>query len=119
MKVNQQTSAIIILILFIILLLVIAYFGTGILVRRATRSVINTFRDNGATSPEKALTLDQMGIKGRSLLQFKAFRDYRPAALQFLMRNNIVQATEDGRFYLSEEVLYQSGIEQNIGGQKR
>lgn len=115
---NQQTSAIILLILIMLLLLAIAYFGTGILVKRATRAVIKTFRDNQALTPENARALEEMGFKGRSFLQFKAFRDYKPAALQFLMRHNVIQATEEGKFYLSEEVLYQTGIEQNLQGRK-
>jgi len=33
------------------------------------------------------------------------FRDYKPAALQGLIRVEIVQVTEEGKVYLSEEKL--------------
>ena len=115
---SPTTNAVILLILILLLLLAIAYFGTGILVRRATRAVIRMFRDNQALTPEKALTMLELGFKGRSILQFKALRDYKPAALQFLMKNNIILVTEEGKFYLSEETLYQTGIEQHISGRK-
>ena len=38
-------------------------------------------------------------------------RDYKPYALSTLMKADIVQATEEGRLYLSEDKLIASGLE--------
>lgn len=113
---NDSTSAVIILILFMLLLLAIAYFGTSIMVKRAMKAVIKRFRDYQALSPEKAMTVQDLGLQSRSFFQFRGLRDYKPSALQFLMKNEIVLATEDGKLFLSEQALLQSDIEQRIGG---
>lgn len=112
---NESTSAIIILILIMLLLLAGAYFGTGFLVRRALRTVIKTFRDKMALTPDTAMTIEELGLQARSFFQFRGLRDYKPSALQFLIKQNIVQSTEEGKLFLSEQALLQSDIEQRIG----
>lgn len=111
---NESTRAAIILILIFILLLAIAYFGSAFLIKRATKTVIRTFRDNEALTAAKALTAAELGLLPKGFFQFRGLRDYKPAALQYLIRGNIVLTTEDGRLYLSEETLFQSGIEQRL-----
>jgi flagellar basal body-associated protein FliL len=112
---DESTRAVIIMILVILLLLAIAFLGTSFMTRRAVKAVIRMFRDAQAFTPQNAMTAEQIGFRSKSFLQFKAFRDYKPAALQFLMKNEIVQVTEDGRLFMSEEALYRSGIEQRVG----
>ncbi len=112
---NDSTRAVIILILFFILLLAIAYFGTGILVRRATRAVIRAFRESEAVTSEKAMTAQALNLLPKGIFQFRGLRDYKPAALQNLIKHEIVLVTDDGRLYLSEDALFQSGIEERIG----
>jgi len=116
--VSESTRILILFILVIILLMVVAFWGQSLMMKRALKAVIKTFRDNQALTPETAKTTQELGIKGRSLLQLKAFRDYKPTALRFLQGQNILQITEEGKIYLSEETLYQSGIESRIGGKK-
>ena len=38
-------------------------------------------------------------------------RDYKQYALNMLMKSEIIQVTEDGKMYLSEDKLYASGID--------
>jgi hypothetical protein len=115
---NQSTQAIILIILIFIILIVTALFVTSFLVKRAVRDVINIFRKNQALTPDKAMKIDELGLQARSFLQFRGLRDYKPSALEYLMKNNIVLMTEDQRLYLSEEALFQSNIEQNISGKR-
>jgi hypothetical protein len=115
---SESTRALILLILIIILLLVLAFYGQGLMMKRALRSVIKLLRDHQALTPESAKYLDEIGMKRKSFLQLKAFRDYKPAAIQFLQRQEIILITEEGRIYLSEEKLYQTGIEGRIGKNK-
>jgi hypothetical protein len=113
--VNDSTRAIIILVLVIILLLAVAFLGSNYMMRRAFKSVIKMFRYNNALTPATAKTADELGFKRKAFLQLKAFRDYKPTALQYLMRQEIIKVTDDGRLYLSEETLSQSPIERRLG----
>jgi hypothetical protein len=109
--VNESTRVILILILAFLILIAVAFLMSNYLVRKAIREIIKAFRDNQALTPESAKTMDDLGFKRRSFLQIRALRDYKPSALQLLMRNNIILATEDGRFFLSEEQLSQTTLE--------
>jgi hypothetical protein len=86
--------------------------------KRALKSVIKSFRDFQALTPETAKMAFDLGFKRRGLLQIRGFRDYKPAALQFLQKQDIVLVTEDGRLYLSEQTLLTSGIESRLAGKK-
>jgi hypothetical protein len=110
--VSDSTRGIVILVLAIIVLLALTFLGSNFLARRAIRTVVKMFRERQALSAETAMTAEALGFRGRSLLQFRAFRDYKPAALNLLIRNNIVQSTEDGRLFLSEAMLAQTSIVQ-------
>ncbi len=116
---SASTQAVIYMILILVLLIAIGFIGTQYMMKRATRSVIRIFRENEALNPEKAMTIQDLKLAPRGLLQVKAFRDYKPTALQFLMKHDIVQITDDGRVYLSEDTLLRSEIEQRLGGQRQ
>ena len=77
-----------------------------LMMRRAVGSVIKVFQRNNAIDAKTAKTIDELGLSPRTMLQnmFRT-RDYKPQALNFLMKGEIVQVTEDGRLYLSEERL--------------
>jgi hypothetical protein len=102
---NDSTQALVILILILLVLLVMSFFGSTFLMKRAMRQVVKIFRDGNALTAATARTEAELGFKRRGLLEFKGLRDYKPSALQFLVRNNIVQVTEDARLFLSEENL--------------
>jgi hypothetical protein len=112
--VSDSTRAIIILVLVILVVLALTFLGSNLMARRAIKTVIKMFQDRQAISPETAMSTEALGFQRRSLLQVRAFRDYKPAALQFLMRNIIVQVTDDGRLYLSEAVLSQTNLAQKV-----
>jgi hypothetical protein len=109
---DESTRAIILLVLIMLLLIALAFLGSTFLMRRAIKAVIKMFRDKEAYTPETAKTEEELGFKRRSFIQFKAMRDYKPTALQFLLRSNIVQMTDEGKFYISEEALSQTRLGQ-------
>ena len=95
---------------FILLLAVIFIVGVTVLpqlfIRRAIPSVIRTFREHNAVNIKDAKTIDKLGLQTRPMLErMWKTRDYKPRALQLLMSANIIQMTEDGKLYLSEENL--------------
>jgi hypothetical protein len=110
---SESTQALILIILVLLLLLALAFMGSRFLMRRAITRVIYTFREFKAKDEASAMAQEAMGLKPRGLFEFRGLRDYKPMALQLLMRYNIVRMTEDGRLYLSEETLAQTNLEQN------
>ncbi len=94
-----------------IFLIFVAFVASNFLMKRAIRDVLKMFRAGQAFTPETAKFQDELGFKRRSFIQFKALRDYKPTALQILIRNNIVQVTEEGKVYLSEEALLATNLE--------
>jgi hypothetical protein len=97
--------------LFIVLLL--AIYGLAIvfipryMIDRASRQVVNRFREHRATGKQNAKTAEALGLGPRSLMGRLAHpaRDYKPYALAVLIHNGIIDKTEDGRMYLSERRL--------------
>jgi hypothetical protein len=85
------------------------------LLKRAIRQVIRIFRKHNATEVKNAMTINELGLRPRSFTQgmFKG-RDYKPYALSLMMKAKVIRETEDGRFYLSEEKLRESGLEKRV-----
>jgi len=101
----------------LVIILMIALVGLAILViprwriKRAIPQVIQMFRDNNAIGIKNAKAEEELGFKRRSLLDGVFMpRDYKPHALTTLIRMEIIQMTEDGKLYLSEEKLADSGF---------
>jgi len=107
-----EVNTIIYVILFFIALLVIGALVSRWRMKRAMREVVRAFREQNATTSRSAKTAGELGLspRGRMAGMFKG-RDYKPHALSLLMRADIVQTTEDGRLYLSEDRLLASGID--------
>ncbi|MFC2013029.1 hypothetical protein ACFLUE_01940 [Chloroflexota bacterium] len=105
---NDVLFIIIIIVAFLAAMLGIPYLMT----RRAVKQVITIFRKNNAMSESTAKIIDELGLRPRTFLQgmFRS-RDYKPQALNFLMRGEIVRTTEDGRIWMSEEALLDSKLE--------
>jgi len=83
----------------------------NLLVRRAALQIIKIFREQNATDSKTARTIDELGLRPLSLMQrMTRRRDYKPHALNALMQAEIIKTTEDGRLYLSEERLADSGL---------
>lgn len=93
---------ILIIILFILSVIFLPYW----LVMRAVPKVIKTFRQKNAIGASNAMTIEELGLKPKSIFQrFFTRRDYRQNALQFLIRADVVDITEEGKFFLNDEKL--------------
>jgi len=97
---------VLIIVLLVVVLLLAAFVIPQFLARRAASQVIRIFRINNAIGIKSAKTLDELGLRPRGMLDnMLKPRDYKPRALQALISANIIQTTEDGKVYLSEESL--------------
>jgi hypothetical protein len=98
------------IILLVILLLALSFFMSRFLMKRAIYDVIKRFRASNSLEEATAKAAEEMGIRRQGLLSFKVMRDYKPMALQALMRAEVVRTTEDGKLYLHEETLRQTNL---------
>ena len=101
-------------VLFLVLLgiagILVMLFVPQLMMKRAIPKVIQAFRQNNAVGPKNARTLEELGLKPKGILESMGRRDYKPRALQFLISVNIIQMTEEGKFYLSEEDIALSNL---------
>lgn len=102
MNQNPAIFIIIIIVFFILAVFVIPSF----MGQRAFKKVIHIFQYYQATNISNAKTLEDLGLKPRSFIQgmFK-LRDYKPYALDFLMKSGAIQMTDDGKLYLVADRL--------------
>ena len=92
------------LILLGIAFLLVMIFVPQLLMKRAIPKVIRAFRQSNAVGEKNAKALEELGLQPKGLLQTAGrLRDYKPRALQFLIGINVIQMTEEGKFYISEE----------------
>jgi hypothetical protein len=83
--------------------------------KRALRQVIKIFRRNSALDKTTAKTIDELGLRPRGFVEGMFHgRDFKPYAMDALVKAGIVKSTDDGRVYLDEEKLMESGIEGRI-----
>jgi hypothetical protein len=77
--------------------------------------VIKIFRQNSALDKKTAKTIDELGLRPRGFMEgiFRG-RDFKPYAMDALVKAGIVKSTEDGRLYLVEEKLTDSGVEGRV-----
>lgn len=100
----------------ILLLLVAALYLSRYLLKRAVREVVALLRAKGATDPESAAMLEELGLeRGGTFDRMFRLRDYRPSALRLLAQANVVRATDGGRIYLSEAQLAGSHVARFAG----
>jgi hypothetical protein len=98
------------MILILVALLVFVMFVLPQLrLRTAIPSVIRLFRQSKAVGIENAKTIEELGLKPKSMGQaIIRGQDYRMTALEVLKKAEVIQSTEDGKLYLSEEKLSNS-----------
>ena len=95
----------------VVVALVVLIFVPRWLMRRAFSSVIQIFRQHNAINEKNAKTIDELGLRPPTFAQrLTSFRDYKPQALDLLRRADIVQITEDGKLYFSEDKFASSGL---------
>ena len=99
------------IILIVLLMLVAMIFIPQYMTRRAVLKVLRIFRQQNAIGMKNARTVDELGLRPRSMLQsIGRGRDYKSKALEALIRADVVQMTEDGRLYLSEDKAITAGV---------
>lgn len=103
----------------IVLLLIMLILGLYVIPRwrtkRAVRQVIQTFRKSNTLDKNTAKTADELGLQQRPFLErMHRIRDFKPYALDALARAGIIKVTEDGRVYLDEDALMESGLERRV-----
>jgi len=110
------TSSLLLLIVIVIVAFVLVFYIQRLFVKKAMREVVSRFRKLGATSPEKATSLEQLGLVPPDFLRrMGRVRDYKPQALRLLVQRNIIKGTGDGRVYLSEAALRDSPLKEFAG----
>jgi hypothetical protein len=110
---NLYTLVIIVLIL--ILLVLGLYVIPRWRIKRAVRQVIGIFRQHNALDKKTAKTIDELGLRPRGYIESMLHtRDFKPHALDGLIRLGIVKSTEGGRLYLVEDALMASGVDKSI-----
>lgn len=95
--------SLIVVIMGLLLLLGLSLQISRFMAQRAVCTIIGIFQQHNAVGVNGAKTLEQLGLANQPF--FRILRDYRPYAFQILAQNSIIQPTEDGRFFLSEEML--------------
>jgi hypothetical protein len=102
---------ILVLILMVIGCLAFMMVATTFMTKRAMIQVLRILKYHGAVNEESAKTVEFMGLNPPSFRErLMKMRDYKPKALHFLMNFGIVQSTEDGRIFLSENKLLASDL---------
>jgi hypothetical protein len=98
-----------VLILLTVLVLVVVFVLPQILLRNAISSVLRIFRKNKAVDAQNAKTIDELGLRPKSLAQ-SVFRgtQYKTTALIVLKNAGVIETTQDGKLYLSEDNLSRS-----------
>jgi hypothetical protein len=94
-----------ILIIWAAFILLTAFVVQGLLIRRAAFQVIRIFRDNHSLCSEGYKTIDELGLRAKSFMERMfhfGLRDYKPYALQALIRAKIVRSISDGKVCLLE-----------------
>ncbi|MCD6299595.1 MAG: hypothetical protein J7L78_00265 [Dehalococcoidales bacterium] len=102
----------VLVIILIAVVVIVAMLGIPyLMMRRAVNRVIKIFRNNSAIDARSAKTIDELGLRPRTRLQgmFRG-RDYKPQALSFLMKAEIVRINDDGKLYLSEDKVAASKL---------
>lgn len=100
------------IIVLIIILVILGMVGIPyLMMKRSVSNVITIFQRNYALDIKSAKTVDELGLNPRTMLQgmFRA-RDYKPQALNVLIKTELVQTTEDGKLYLLEDKLATSKL---------
>lgn len=102
MTVDIVTLILVMLVAFILGVFVLPQF----FIRRAIRSVIRVFEQHNAIGVKNAKTIEELGLAPKPMFQrMFSRRDYKPQALQALIHADVVQVTETGKLYLSEQSL--------------
>lgn len=104
-------KAAVVTVLMVAVLILVVFIIPRFLTLRAARKVVARFEKMGAVTPATAVTLEELGLAAkRPWDNMLRLRDYKPLAARLLGQAKVLQATEDGRVYLSREDLEKSSL---------
>ena len=102
----MDASGILFIILIVILFILSVMFIPYWLTMHAVPKVIKAFRHKNAIGAQNAMDIEELGLKPKSIFRrMLTRRDYSQQALQFLIRADVVDITEEGKFFLNDEKL--------------
>ena len=104
--------------LFILLIIILAVLGLWVLprirIKRAVNQVVAIFERNNALDARSAKTIDELGLRPPTFLEgIMRIRDFKPYALQILMKADVIHQTDGGRLYLSQDKLAAINIDRH------
>lgn len=96
--------------LFVLLIIALAILGFFVLpqirIKRAVNQVVAIFERNNALDVRSARTIDELGLRPPTFLEgMMRMRDFKPYALQILMKADVILQTDGGRLYLLQDKL--------------
>jgi len=112
---NQEINmnGTLLLIVLVVAAILVMIFVPRWLMTRAFSRVVQIFREHNAIEEKNARTIDELGLRPPTFVErLSRFRDYKPQALDLLRKADIVQMTEGGKLYLSEDRLASSRLRQ-------
>jgi len=88
-------------------LLWVGILGISVLMlRRAISQVINSFREGHSFCPQNPKSAEELGLApSRFADRPRILRDYRPYALDLLIKTGAIRVTEEGKLCLLESGL--------------
>lgn len=102
--------------LFIVLIVILAILGLFVLprirIKRAINQVVAIFERNSALDARSAKTIDELGLTPPTFLEgMLRMRDFKPYALQILMKADVILQADGDRLYLAQDRLAATGID--------
>lgn len=94
-----MVEVLLVILFFLILLVVPAAMN-----RHAVLQVITIFKRHQALDAERAKTVEELGLASQGF-RLRLLRDYKPRAVDMLIKARILQVTEDRKLYLLEKNL--------------
>jgi hypothetical protein len=81
-------------------------------IKRAINQVVAIFENKNALDVRSARTINELGLRPPTFLEsMMRMRDFKPYALQVLMKAEVVLETDGGRLYLSQDRLTATNID--------
>jgi hypothetical protein len=78
------------------------------LIRRAVFQVVDRFKMNHSLCSENPKTADELGLGPPSLYdRLTKPRDYKPYALELLIRTGVIRVTDEGKLCLPENKMHE------------
>ncbi len=102
-------SDVLFIVLMVVLFIAVMIFLPQFMLTRNIPKVIRIFREHNAVGEKNAKEIGELGLLPKPMLQrMLRRRDYKPQALQFLLRTTIIEMTEEGKVYLNEDNLFRT-----------